>query len=138
VAGRTRYGQAGAVHGEVLVGRGRFPVAGAGATEHAWGPRSWWSAENVPGRAAGNIEGAPVGPGPDVRADLTLDGRGLISGGRIEVPGGPSATVRPARHAPLRIPAPDGRASRLERALCRLDAADGRTGWAWAERLQPA
>jgi hypothetical protein len=138
VAGRTRYGQAGAVHGEVLVGRGRFPVAGAGTTEHAWGPRSWWSAENDPGRAAGNIEGAPVGPGPDVRADLTLDGRGLISGGRIEVPGGPSATVRPARHAPLRIPAPDGRASRLARALCTLDAADGRTGWAWAERLQPA
>ena len=138
-AGRTRYAQAGAVHGEVLVGRGRFPIAGWGTNEHAWGPRSWWSPQAVGGWVAGTVDGVAVGPGPEVSADVAVDGRGLVSAGRVEAPGGlVAATLAPVHHAPLRIPAPDGRVSRLARALCRLETPDGRSGWAWAERLQPA
>jgi hypothetical protein len=136
--GRSRYAQAAAVHGEVLLGRERLPLEGMGSTEHAWGPRAWWSSAPAAGWVAGTAGSEAVGPGPDVSAELSLDGRRLLSGGRVAAPGGFVATLTPVRHAPLRIPAPDGRGSRLARALCRLDASDGRSGWAWAERLQPA
>jgi hypothetical protein len=137
-----RYGQAGAVHGEVLVGRRRFPLSGTGATEHAWGPRDWWSAaapEPPPAWLAGRLDSDHLlGPGPDVAADLTVDGGGLLTGGQVVAPGGIRASVEPVRHAPLQIPGTGGRVSRLARALCRLETDDGRRGWAWAERLQPA
>ncbi|MCA1845604.1 MAG: hypothetical protein LC792_20905 [Actinobacteria bacterium] len=137
-----RYGQAGAVHGEVLVGSRRFIVTGTGATEHAWGRRDWWPATPAApdsGWLAGRLgPETAIGPGPDVVADLPLDDRGLLADGLVTAPDGAAVTVHPIRHAPLQVPAADGRISRLARALCRLEAGVGRTGWAWAERLQPA
>ncbi|MDQ4098611.1 MAG: hypothetical protein M3144_12185, partial [Actinomycetota bacterium] len=75
---------------------------------------------------------------PDVAADISLDDLGLVAGGHVTGPNDVRATIEPVRHAPLQVPAADGRVSRLARALCRLEADDGRRGWAWAERLQPA
>jgi hypothetical protein len=134
-----RYGQAGAVHGEVLVGRRRFPLTGTGATEHAWGRRDWWTSAPEPAWLAGRLdEGDLLGPGPGLAVDLALDDGGLVAGGGVVAPGGLRASLEPVRHAPLQVPGAGGRVSRLARALCRLEADDGRPGWAWAERLQPA
>ena len=136
------YGQAGAVHGVVLVGSRRFIVTGAGATEHCWGRRDWWPANPPaagPAWLAGRLDpDSAIGPGPDVVAELALDDRGLLAAGHVTSEGWAAVAVHPVRHAPLRVPALDGRVSRLARALCRLEAPDGRSGWAWAERLQPA
>jgi hypothetical protein len=40
-------------------------------------------------------------------------------------------------HAPVLLPAPDGRVGRLSRSLVRVDAGDGRTGSGWLELNQP-
>ncbi len=132
--GHGRYGQSGSVHGEVLVGRRRLAITGTGTTEHTWGSQDWWPAESPPGR----VSGFP----PDLAVDLTLDDRGLLAGGRVVPPDGRSILVLPVRHAPLQVPAGDGRTSRLARALCRLEAEDGgappMAPFVWAERLQPA
>ena len=114
--GPGRYRVASRVHGEVLVGRRRLAVAGRGRWEHAWGPRDWW-APAPPSAAFGSRR--PGGPA------LELDERGLLAGG-----GG----LRPIAHAPLQVPAPDGRVTRVARALCRVEA---EKGWVWAERVSP-
>jgi hypothetical protein len=40
-------------------------------------------------------------------------------------------------HAPVLVPGPGGRASRLWRAVVRFVAADGRRGAGWCEQLTP-
>jgi hypothetical protein len=130
-AGR-RYRQLCAVHGEVLVGHQRFAVSGGGTREHAWGRRDWWTSSFA--WVAGRLDdGTAIGPGLDPEPAVVLDDRGLVAGGRAG-----SARLVPVAHAPLQVPAADGRTSRLARALCRAEADGGRRGWAWAERLQPA
>ena len=128
-----RYGQACEVHGEVLVGRERLAVAGFGAREHTWGRRDWSGA--VTTWAAGRFEdGTSIGPGPHVEATVELDGQGLVAGGHVLLPQGLTASLRPAAHAPVQVPM----VARVARALCRIEAEDGRRGWGWVERVQPA
>ena len=104
------YGQACAVHGEVLVGSGRLVVDGTGRRSHTWGERDWWA-----------------GGGAARPADVELDERGLVAS---------AGALTPVYHAPLQIPPATGRgpAARLARALCRGDG----PAWAWVERAQPA
>ncbi|MFN2507138.1 MAG: hypothetical protein ABR540_23495, partial [Acidimicrobiales bacterium] len=88
------------------------------------------------------------GPGPEVDVVVELDHRDLVAGGSLVVRQGPSGSLsgerapagrfEPVFHTPLQVPGPDGRTTHLARALCRLELDDGRTGWVWAERLQPA
>jgi hypothetical protein len=128
----AHYGQACAVSGDVLVGQDRVVVNGTGTREHAWGPRRWW--EDSWTWLAGCLDdGTTVGIGDDSDPALDVDAHGLITGGRLG-----SLAVEAYRHAPVQVPSDDGRVSRLARALCRLKSEDGRSGWAWAERLQPA
>ena len=132
---RHSYGQPSHVHGDVLVGRERLAITGFGNREHGWGPVDWW------GRgwswATGHLEdGTPFGRGLEGGTSLDLDGHHLVAGGWL----GPTARLHPVAHAPVQIPLGlAGRpASRLARAACRMETEDGRSGWSWAERLQPA
>jgi hypothetical protein len=103
------------VHGEVLVGAERLEVDGVGWRTHRWGDRDWWAAE--PWTWAGGTT--------DVEA--AVDGDGLIVGASVD---GRPATV--VAHAPVAIRGRDGRSSRLDRALCRVESEAG-----WIERLTP-
>jgi hypothetical protein len=100
VDGPGSYGQACAVHGEVLVGRERLAVDGTGRRAHRWGERDWWQGSG------------PGGPG---EALVRLDGRGMV-----EWP-------EPLYQAPVLVPGPGGRTARLARALCR--APGGGLAW---------
>ena len=131
---RHSYGQPCHVHGEVLVGRERIPITGLGIREHGWGPVDWWG--RTWSWAAGHLaDGTPFGRGLEGRTVVDLDQEALVAGGRL----GPTARLHPVAHAPLQIPGgPHARVSRLARAVCRVVTEEGRTGWGWAERLQPA
>ncbi len=133
--GGSRYGQPCQVHGEVLVGRERLAIVGSGVYEHRWGPRDWWGQEET-WAAARFEDGTWLGPGPQVEATAELDGTGLIAAGHVLAR---PALLTPVAHTPIQIPdGPAGAVSRLARALCRVEGEDGRTGWGWIERLQPA
>ena len=59
---------------------------------------------------------------------------GLITAARIDLgPGELPLEVRPTAFGPLRLEAPDGRQTHFPRAMCRVAAADGRSGVAWVE-----
>ncbi|MGH9278925.1 MAG: hypothetical protein ACRD12_12580 [Acidimicrobiales bacterium] len=115
-----RYRVPSRVHGEVLVGRQRLTVAGTGAWEHAWGPRDWWAPAPEPADRPGLR-------GPN--AVTGLRGPNAVTGLR-----GPNAVtgLEPVFHAPVQVPGPDGRVTRVARTLCRGDG-----GWQWVERVTP-
>jgi hypothetical protein len=156
----TRYEQACSVHGEVLIGDERLDIHGSGQRDHSWGVRDWWAFPWcwTAGRLADDtaFHGVQVGP-PD---------RPFFETGYVTAPGGENAVVStvavttelgqgdlprsaslrlgelslavtPLAHAPVALDAPDGRRSRLPRALCRFQALDGRAGMGWTEWLQP-
>jgi len=111
------------VHGDVLVGAERFALDGSGVRLHQWGP----ARRAEPGGWAGGRldDGSSFAtPAIDVRADH----HGLL---RSVAAGELDATA--VAHAPVLVPG----AGRLARALCRYEAADGRTGHGWAEWFQP-
>jgi hypothetical protein len=59
---------------------------------------------------------------------------GLVVSARLDLqPGGLGLDVEPLAFGPLRLVAPDGRATSFPRAMCRLRSADGRTGLGWLE-----
>ena len=104
--GGVAYCQPGRVHGEILVGPDRIPIAGTGFRSRASGVLDWWS---------GN---------PHRRlAWVTADGAGGFDGGSDR----PTAVLG---EAPLLVTAPGRPAVRLARALCRVDGPEGGTGWA--------
>jgi hypothetical protein len=117
------------VNGFVLVGRERLAVTGAGSRRHTWGERDWWTTPDS--WVGGRLDDGTAVLAADAR--IEVDGRGLVAGGSCR-----EARLRAVYHAPIQVPSPDGRLSRLARALCLLETDDGRSGWAWAERLQPA
>jgi hypothetical protein len=130
------YGQPCTVHGEVLVGHERLVVAGRGARAHGWGPRPWWTSSWT--WTAGSLDdGTPVGFDAGSQAVFELDDRGLLHAGRCRSTSGVAVRLEPVFHAPLQVPSEEGPKSRLARAACRAEAQDGRSGWAWAERLEP-
>ena len=69
-----------------------------------------------------------------VEATETLAATGLIEAARIVThPDGLEIDVEPLAFGALRLEAPDGRVSLFPRAMCRVRAADGRTGTGWVE-----
>ncbi|MGO9488803.1 MAG: phosphotransferase [Solirubrobacteraceae bacterium] len=152
----TRYEIPCRVHGTVNVGEETIPLQGLGQRDHSWGPRDWWSADWV--WSAGHLEdgtrlhgvefripGAPpIGVGyvqppsgpveelDAVSASEQARADGLIAGARIAY-GELSVEVEPLAFGPLRLQATDGRVAEFPRAMCRLLAADGRSGAGWVE-----
>jgi hypothetical protein len=124
------YAQACTVHGDVLVGSERIVVTGPGTRDHLWGPKDWWSAKPAPGWALGRLgDGALLAS----EASVSLDRRGLVE---TATAGG--VTLDPVAHAPVQVPRPDGRVTRLARALCRTSGGARPEAWAWVDGLQPA
>jgi hypothetical protein len=69
-----------------------------------------------------------------VAATETVRDDGLIDAATLALqPAGLELRVEPLAFGPLRLVAPDGRVSEFPRALCRVHAADGRTGVGWLE-----
>jgi hypothetical protein len=114
-AGGVGYAQPGRVHGEILVGPDRIPVSGTGFRSRASGVLDWWS-----GRLHKRL------------AWVTGDGDGIVDdGGAKGIPD--ETTSRPETvlgRAPWLVTAPGRTPVRLARSLCRIDGADGGTGWA--------
>jgi hypothetical protein len=137
----TGYSQPCAVSGDLLVGARRFVLDCSGVRVHLWGRRRWaapwsWAAgrlsDGTSFAAAGDAVVAAVG------ADGLLRSAEIATG----VPSGPfDLTATALAGAPVLVPGGGANAdagagsARLARALCRYDAADGRSGYGWAERL---
>jgi hypothetical protein len=98
--------QPGRVHGEILVGPDRIPIAGSGFRSRASGVLDWWSGD--PHRRL---------------AWVTTDGASGVDDGSDR----PTAVLG---EAPVLVTAPGRPTVRLARALCRVDGPDGGTGWA--------
>ena len=62
--------------------------------------------------ADGLVSRATIATGPDPELELTLE---------------------PLAYGPVLLVAPDGRVSHFVRAMCRIEAADGRRGLGWVE-----
>ncbi len=153
----TRYEIPCRVTGTVRIGDEELELRAVGQRDHSWGTRDWWSAEWV--WCAGHLDDgtrfhgvefripdAPaIGVGylqPPAGGVVELDGfraseearpDGLITAARIDLSGDLSLDVAPLAFGPLRLVAPDGRVSQFPRAMCRVSAADGRTGVGWFE-----
>ena len=125
------YGQACAVHGDVLVGRERIAFDGAGWRTHAWGPRDWWG--EPWSWAAGTFDDGTTFSGPPEQPLLGGDGLPVSAvAGDVAV-----AALAPA---PVLVPGRPGGGppAHLARALCRYERGPGGpTGYGWAEWLQP-
>jgi hypothetical protein len=157
--GLPRYEQACVVQGEVLIGDERIQVDGFGERDHSWGNRDWWTMPwcwtagrlndgtafhafrpliDIP--FASGFVAPPDGEVTNVEhftVDTDLGADDLPSSAAMEV-ADLHLSVTPTGFAPILLEAPDGRASRFPRALCRFESTDdGRSGWGWTEWCQP-
>ena len=129
------YQQACTVHGEVLVGSERLELDGVGWRTHHWGDREWWDRpgatdEGPTAWAAGHFDDG--GP-PFFTTDLdVVAALWLVVSASL---GGLGLSAAPAAHAPVAVPGAGGELSRLDRALCRFTAPDGRSATGWIEQL---
>ncbi len=122
------YAQPCLVSGEILVGAERLEFEGRGHRDHRWGRRDWWN-------------------GGWMWAAGTLDDGATFCGRAVGGAAGPSTTpltvsdleltATPRLVATIPLEAPEGRTSRLDRALCHFVAGDGRTGYGWSEWSRP-
>ena len=152
----TRYEIPCRVSGTITIGEEQIAFRGLGQRDHSWGTRDWWAAEWM--WSAGHLDdgtrfhgvefripGAPpIGVGylqpPEggvheldlVSANEEIAANGLISSAQI-LYGELALKVVPTAFGPLRLEAPDGRISEFPRAMCRVEAEDGRKGVAWVE-----
>lgn len=161
--GATRYEVPCTVHGEVLVGDESIAFDGIGQRDHSWGVRDWWSVGwvwtagwlddgtrfhttrvRVPGLEAfapGYVQ--PPGGRPEqievCTAAEVLGPEGFPTSASITC--GPlDLAVELVAFSPVHLVDDDGgqvRRSRFPRALCRFEAADGRSGVGWTEWNQP-
>jgi hypothetical protein len=147
------------VAGVIRVGDEEIPFSGHGERDHSWGERDWWQVSWL--WSSGRLDDgtffhgmrANVGfemPWPcfTVPPDGVLDHRegftatsefgedGFPAQSWLAVPGAP-LTVVPVRFAPVAMTSPDGAIAHFPRALCRFEAADGRSGHGWTEWHQP-
>jgi hypothetical protein len=67
-----------------------------------------------------------------VAASEEVAGDGLIANARIGL-GEVELAIEPVAFGPLRLESPDGRVSEFPRAMCAVQAQDGRAGIAWVE-----
>jgi hypothetical protein len=105
------------VSGEILVADERLAFDGTGARNHRWGVQDWWSA---PWAWASGVW--------DDGAAFSAPTQALVE---------QAVVIEPISPAPLLVVAPDGRTSRLARALCRYRGEAGRHGYGWSDSLQP-
>ena len=154
----TRYEIPCRVTGTIRVGEESMELRGTGQRDHSWGMRDWWAMDwvwsaaelddgtrlhavqlrlpNLPTIGIGYVQSAVSGVSELDRVDATetLSQDGLIERARIGLwPAGVELEVEPIAFGPLRLQAPDGRLALFPRAMCRLRAADGRTGLGWVE-----
>jgi hypothetical protein len=147
------------VTGSVVAGAEEVRISGFGERDHSWGERDWWqiswlwsSGRLEDGTAFHGIQ-ANIGfaipwpsfevpPGGEVRhlagfcAETVFDADGLPERSTLRLPGAPLSAI-PLAFAPVALTSPDGRVTHFPRALCRLEAADGRAGYGWVEWNQP-
>jgi hypothetical protein len=152
----TRYEIPCRVTGTVRVGDEEIAFAGPGQRDHSWGARDWWASDwvwsalhlddgththavgvpQVPKFAVGYVqrdgqitEVGSVATTEEVTAD------GLVS--RATIASGPDPelelALEPLAYGPVLLVSPDGRVSHFVRAMCRVDAGDGRSGLGWVE-----
>jgi hypothetical protein len=154
----TRYEIPCRVEGVVRVGDEELVLRGPGQRDHSWGLRDWWSMNWMwsAGRLSDGTrvhavairlpDGTGFGVGylqetgeearelVAVEASEEVAASGLVDSARLELePGGLGLIVEPLAFGALRLVAPDGRVTNFPRAMCRLRAADGRTGLGWLE-----
>lgn len=159
--GMTRYEVACTVAGRLEVDDEVIEIDGDGERDHSWGHRDWWAFPWMWtwGRlddgtylhaTKPDIPGIDYEPGFALSPDGDLvevsgftprherDGAGLVTGTDAQLHG-LSLRITPLHASPLRLDAPDGRVTRLERALCRVEEVGGawRTGYGWTEWNQP-
>ncbi len=149
----TRYEIPCWVTGTVRVGEEQLIVSGPGQRDHSWGSRDWWatdwmwSALHLADGTHTHTVTVPQAPGFGVgyiqrEDELTeiaaancteeVADNGLIT--RATVTSEDLVTeIEPLAFGALRLEAPDGRVSHFPRAMCRVAAADGRTGLGWIE-----
>jgi hypothetical protein len=147
------------VSGTVTVGGETIAIDAHGERDHSWGERDWWKVSwlwtsgrlddgtFVHGMQA-NIgfpipwpcftvpPGGEIGHRAGFSARTAFGPADLPSGSEFRFPGTPTA-LTPVAFAPVAVTSPDGRPAHFVRALCRFDAADGRTGHGWTEWHQP-
>jgi hypothetical protein len=149
------------VQGRVMVGDERFEVDGWGQRDHSWGAaRDWWAQEWC--WSAGRLEdgtrwhtagafydGLDLAFGYILPADS--DQFVDVTAKVVEAPRGEHGFVNEARlqfgdldlrctalaWSPVLLTHPDGRLDRFPRAMCEVQAADGRRGHGWIEFNQP-
>ena len=151
----TRYEIPCRVQGTVRVGDEVIEFAGPGQRDHSWGSRDWWASDwmwsglhledgththavgvpQMPGFGVGYVQkDGVVSEITSVTATEQVADNGLISEAKIA--SGPDAlelAVEPLAFGPILLIAPDGRVSHFPRAMCRIRAADGRSGTGWVE-----
>jgi hypothetical protein len=151
----TRYEIPCRVTGTVLVGDERIELSGPGQRDHSWGSRDWWAVDwmwsavhlddgthvhavavpQMPGYGVGYVQrGEQLSEVESVNASEQVAADGLIEHARIDLGRETGALeVLPLGFGALRLQAPDGRLSLFPRAMCRVRAADGRSGLGWVE-----
>jgi hypothetical protein len=152
--GINRYEVPCVVHGEVLVGHEKIEFDGYGQRDHSWGVRDWWtfpwcwfSARLANGERVHAVDlggGLSVGyrmrdgrllPSAPIATSAELGRGGLADRASVSI-GDFECAVRPVAWAPVRLESPDGRESRLPRALVQVESAAG-AGAGWIEWNQP-
>lgn len=153
------------VRGNVRIGEQSFELQGAGQRDHSWGARDWWGSDwmwcalhlddgshahgvsvpDHPNFGVGYVQGGgELVEATTVDSSETVNADGLVESGRIAIsPTGSlpgfDVELEPLAHGALRLESSDGRLTHFPRAMCRLRAGDGRSGWGWVEwnRNQP-
>ncbi len=103
--------------------------AGGAAETRAGGAAEPWAGGAVETWAGGHFD--------DGRHFATTDAEAVADGGLIRAAtlAGLGLSASPLAHAPVAVPGPGGRISRLDRALCRYESSDGRGAVGWVELL---
>ena len=152
--GITRYEIPCVVHGEILVGPEKIDFDGFGQRDHSWGVRDWWdfpwcwfsarfdSAERVHcvdlGAGAGigyRLRDGSFTSSHECTSSAEAGPDGFVERADVSV-AGLTCAVNPVAWAPVLLLSPDGRESRLPRALVQVESAVGR-GAGWIEWNQP-
>ena len=151
----TRYEIPCRVSGTVRIAGEEIAFAGPGQRDHSWGARDWWAVDwmwsalhledgththavgipQMPGYGVGYVQRAGELAEIEAVTATEQDGPdGLPEHARIlSGPDELSLELEPLAFGALRLEAPDGRLSLFPRAMCRVQAADGRRGSGWVE-----